>query len=64
MRTLRVLSSIVAVRPVTVLAEDTSYSIVRSGRRDFGRVVGNPQVTSYEHPIDKGKFAHSEVSTT
>ncbi len=39
------LSSIAAVRPVTVLAGDTSYSIVRSGRRDFGRVVGNPYLT-------------------
>jgi hypothetical protein len=44
MRTLRVLSSIAAVRPVTVLAMDTSYSIVRSGRRDFGRVAGKPEV--------------------
>jgi hypothetical protein len=39
-----VLSSIAAVRPVTVLAMDTSYSIVRSGRRDFGRVAGKPEV--------------------
>jgi hypothetical protein len=40
-----VLPSTAAVRPVTVLAGDTSYSIVRSGRRDFGRVVGNPSLT-------------------
>ncbi len=32
--------------------------------RDNSRTVGNPEVTSYEHPIGNGKFAHSEVSTT
>jgi hypothetical protein len=25
------------------------------------RMVGNPEVTSYEYPIGDGKFAHSEI---
>jgi hypothetical protein len=46
--------------------QDENYELIIShpSMVDSGRIVGNPEVTSYEHPIGNGKFAHSEVSTT
>ena len=49
------------IENLSTIQEKSGYLL---GQRGNERFVGNPEVTSYEHPIGNGKFAHSEVPTT